>query len=187
MEPHMTACERALFENCLGRAGSYMEFGAGGSTLLADRLVKGPVYCVESDPAWIEKMRALSSGTDYERRFIFADIGPTGRWGRPLKAPGEVDYRNYHEHIWNEIGRSFDLYLIDGRFRVACFCQALLRAGPEARLMVHDYRSRPHYHALETVAAAVSEVEDLTVFARRPDASDERLRALIDDYANVVD
>lgn len=187
MEPHMSARERDLFESFLGRAGSYMEFGAGGSTLLADRLVKGPVYSVESDPAWIEKMRALAGGAGYERRFIFADIGPTGRWGRPLKAPGEVDYRNYHQHVWNEIAQSFDLYLIDGRFRVACLCQALLRAGAKARFMVHDYRSRPHYHAVEAVARPVHEVEDLTVFERRAEASDEKIRALIELYADVVD
>ena len=85
------------------------------------------------------------------------------------------------------LARGFDVYLIDGRFRVACFCQALLRAGPEARLMIHDYRSRPHYHPIETVAVPVAETEDLTVFTRRPGVEDERIRALIERYHDVVD
>ena len=187
MEPHMTDSERSLFESILRRAGSFMEFGAGGSTVLADKLVRGPVYSVESDRDWIAKVRSLAVEGDYERRFIFADIGPTGRWGRPLKGHGEVDYLNYHNNIWVDIDRSFDAYLIDGRFRVACFCQALLRAGPQARLMIHDYRSRPHYHPIEEVAVPVAETEDLTVFTRRPGVEDERIRALIERYHAVVD
>jgi len=187
MEPHMTEGERRLFASFLARAGSYMEFGAGGSTVLAGRLVKGPVYSVESDREWIARVASLAGGGEFERRFIFADIGPTGRWGRPLKRHGEVDYLNYHSHIWDGIDHRFDLTLVDGRFRVACFCQALLRAGDGARVMVHDYRSRPHYHCMEEVAELVAEAEDLTVFRRRQGVGDDRIRALIDAYHDVVD
>jgi hypothetical protein len=41
-----------------------------------------------------------------------------------------------------------DLVLIDGRFRVACALEAVLRCSPDTTLVIHDFWNRPVYHGL---------------------------------------
>ena len=49
--------------------------------------------------------------------------------------------------------KPFDVYFIDGRFRVACVCSALLHASKFGRrdstIFMHDYGARPSYHVVE--------------------------------------
>src|SRR5690606_17270089 len=63
-----------------------LEYGSGGSTLLAAGQDHSLVMSVESDKAWAEKMQA-ELDRDYPGanvRMHWVDIGPTGEWGRPL-------------------------------------------------------------------------------------------------------
>jgi hypothetical protein len=54
--------------------------------------------------------------------------------------------------------------MVDGRFRVACFMQILLRCDPDALIMVHDFKSRQPYHVVREVAREIAAVEDMSVF-----------------------
>ena len=182
MELRMSPAEAGLFRSFVSCASSYLEFGAGGSTVLASELVAGPVYSIESDTAWIDKVKGLAAPSTYERKFLFADIGQTGHWGVPTNPHGEVDYLNYHQNIWEYIDREFDMYFIDGRFRVACACQSLLRCKPDSIMLIHDYRSRRHYHMIEKIAAPIAEAEDMTAFRRRPEASFRLINEVLAKY-----
>jgi hypothetical protein len=55
----MTDAEVGVVRECFSKASSLVEFGSGGSTLLA---AQSPslrrIWSVESDPAWIERLRA---------------------------------------------------------------------------------------------------------------------------------
>src|SRR3954451_7201461 len=48
--------EQALFRSFLCCSTNYLEFGAGGSTVLAASLVGRSVIAVESSPQWITKV-----------------------------------------------------------------------------------------------------------------------------------
>ncbi len=61
-----------------------------------------------------------------------------------------------------------DLYLIDGRFRVACFMKTLLNCRPDAMIMVHDFASRSEYSIIKSMAREIAVVEDLSVFCPSP-------------------
>ena len=56
---------------------------------------------------------------------------------------------------------SFDVYLVDGRYRVACVCVAFLHASKyqenksSVSVLLHDYRERPIYHAVEEFASVI--------------------------------
>ena len=76
-----------------------------------------------------------------------------------------------------------DLYLIDGRFRVACFTQVLLHAGDDALVAFHDYAPRPHYHRIADIAREVLRVNDLSVFLRRRDFDRQAAVHLLEDHA----
>jgi hypothetical protein len=60
-----------------------------------------------------------------------------------------------------------DLYLIDGRFRVACFMETLMRCKPDAVLLMHDYAPRPEYHVVEQFARPFMVCSTLYAFIRR--------------------
>lgn len=183
MELRMSVAEQALFKSFLPCAKSYFEFGSGGSTILAAKTVAGAVCSVESDRDWIEKVKSSSSTSDYERSFLFVDIGPTGDWGKPIKPHGEVNYLNYHTLVWERVTQRFDLYFIDGRFRVACFCQCLLRSDDNAIIGVHDYRSRHGYHVIETLAKPIAEAEDLTFFRKSGSTSAADIATVLTRYS----
>lgn len=167
MKVGMKPSEVAFFTEELGRARRYMEFGSGGSTVLASRMVE-KVATVESDPLWIG--RVLREAGENRNRIhpILVDVGPVGALGYPSDTRTRALWPNYHEEPWGRLGRTdFDLYLVDGRFRVACFLQVLLRAKPDARILVHDYRPRPHYHVMERVGRLEREVGSLALFVPR--------------------
>ena len=52
MQPHMSAAEIAQVELQLAGRASLLEFGCGGSTLVAARQVQR-IVGVDSDPAWL--------------------------------------------------------------------------------------------------------------------------------------
>ncbi len=162
----MTKPELELFKSALRSCDRYFEFGMGGSTALAAATVRKEVCAVESDQAWIAQVRASLPRNDKLVRLLFADIGPTGKWGFPVEK-NERLYKNYHLKQSKILAEGFDLYLIDGRFRVACFALAAKYMPADGILACHDYRSRPHYHVVEKIARPIAEAGDLTLFARR--------------------
>lgn len=113
------------------------------------------------------------------------DLGPVKEWGYPATE----EYRDR----WPQYPAALqlcefapDLVLIDGRFRVACAAQAWKLMSPEARLVVHDYRSRPGYHEIETLFVPEQEAEDLTVFRKKPSASEREATALLEKHSYNV-
>jgi hypothetical protein len=159
--------EIALLEAFLGQSTSYFEFGMGGSTCVAAQLVRGRVSAIDSSVEWISQVRDAigdQPGRSIDLRHI--DIGPLGGWGTPLS-------RTRQQHLFPAYSKAienngyFDLCLVDGRFRIASFMQALLMAETDAVLAIHDYRVRPKYHIVEQFARPISECRNLTFFVRR--------------------
>jgi hypothetical protein len=95
------------------------------------------------------------------------DIGPVGDWGAPLNQENRGKWADYHSKVWLNPGVSdCDLYMVDGRFRVACFMQIVLHCRPYASIMMHDFTSRSHYHVVKQVATEIARAGDLSVFRR---------------------
>lgn len=60
--------------------------------------------------------------------------------------------------------------------------QLLLRCRPDALLLVHDFGSRPQYHAIRDVAQEIALVEDLSLFRCPPARDMVLIHALLDTY-----
>jgi hypothetical protein len=147
------------FEQLLSAAKSYMEFGAGGSTVAADRAGIATLS-IESDPFYAKVVRgSLSEQSSVE--IVHANIGLTGRWGWPVflrKTKNRLQkWSSYPRMASRGFSRPSgppDLVLIDGRFRRACALhvarQALLHQH-QVHLLFDDYYSsgRQHYHSVE--------------------------------------
>jgi hypothetical protein len=185
MQPAMSDAERNLLHSFLYCSWSYLEFGTGGSTALACSLVRKSVISVESDPEWLKKVDdyCSSQATVLKPELIYADIGPVRDLGYPQGDGFRDRWPNYHDRVWlHEGANNADLYLIDGRFRVACFIQTLLHAQSSAIIVIHDFVNRPHYHVVREFSHEIAIAGSLSIFQRKGDFDRRRAELCLADH-----
>lgn len=157
--PHMPEAAVARLRSLLGRSRGYLEYGSGGSTVMAAEIGTPFTVSVETDGAWLPALRQALDPAPGERILLHADIGPTVEWGHPAS---EQHWRRWHAYPllgWETCrarGLVPDLVLIDGRFRRACLYASLLFAWPGTRILFDDYADRPTYHSVEDVLKPVA-------------------------------
>ena len=190
MRPHMTEREIELFNSLLGRSEQYLEFGCGGSTYCASQCVRGSIVSVDSSSGWLEKVSAACAAAEcpVKPKMVHVDIGPTGAWGVPTDTGTRSRWPAYYESVWTVSGAyESDLVLVDGRFRVACFVKTLMNCRPDAVIMMHDFASRSHYHAVNQVAREIARMDDLSIFIPLPGASRRTLHEILEHYRFVYE
>jgi hypothetical protein len=167
----MSDGERELFARTLAKATHYMEFGSGGSTLLAVRSPARVILSIESDPVWLDRIREhpeISQAVARQRLFLtHADIGPVGEWGRPTDETRRAEWPRYYADPFFATDILFDLILIDGRFRVASALAAAACAAESATIVIHDYELRTQYYLVEKFFDIEETHESLYVLRRR--------------------
>ncbi|MEM1429989.1 MAG: hypothetical protein AAGG09_11070 [Pseudomonadota bacterium] len=162
-----------LVRDTYDRASAILEYGSGGSTVLAAERGK-PCLTVENDRAWGKGVAAWldHAHPGHGVRLHLVYIGPTRKWGRPSKTQAPLwrwRYKAYPTSVWNRRDLTPpDVILIDGRFRPACFLTSLLRLDRPATLLWDDYEGRPEYRVVERVLAPARMVERMAVFRAQP-------------------
>jgi hypothetical protein len=182
MIPRMSDHERQLFESILRCSSRYLEFGSGGSTYLASSLVGESIISVDSSAEWLDRVRqACEAGSNLTRpTLLYVDIGPTVEWGFPSDRGTRERWRDYHGSLWARPECSdADLYMVDGRFRVACFMQILLHSRRDALIMIHDFNLRSEYHVVKEVAREIAVSGGLSIFLRRSDRNETRVSEIL--------
>jgi hypothetical protein len=154
---------------------------------------------IDSDPQWIKDVRAK---TLPHFRYYFADIGETGEWGIPKFPDLAKNVYNYQIMPLQAEPNPFDVYLIDGRYRVACAMAAFLHAGTSAAesasgskgpvVIIHDCFHQDHvgtdekdieqmqlrarYHVADHLLDLVDHSgHKVCVYRRKPTTTDEDL------------
>lgn len=186
MHVTMTPEEWSLFTGFVGCARRYVEFGSGASTVLAAGLVKEEVIAFDSSQAWLDRVAEACRArrTRLSPRLAFIDIGETAEWGFPEDQKARARWPAYHANMWDDPSvAQGDLYLIDGRFRLACFVQVMLHASDKPFVAFHDYASREHYGDAALLGREIVRVNDLSIFVRRPDFDPNMARKLLEIYA----
>jgi len=185
MQPRMSPAEISLLQSFLVCSDRYLEFGSGGSTCLAAEKVRTAVISVDSDPAWLKKIETYCAQQNIRLmpQLHPVDIGKTGSWGMPIDLNAKDKWPDYHRSVWNNAeAAASDLFLVDGRFRVACFMQIVLRCRPGAIIMVHDFTKRPVYHPIFEVARQIAIADSLVVFQPLPDLAKSKAEEILDNH-----
>ncbi len=150
----MPEAEGALLRDLYARAEVILEYGSGGSTVLASEMPGKTVFTVESDQAWAQMMRGWMAqnppceGTQVD--IVWSDVGPTKEWGYPQDDSEWRRYVRYPLEVWGLKGfRQPDVVLVDGRFRIGCALATLYRTQAPVTLLFDDYVQRKHYHKVE--------------------------------------
>jgi hypothetical protein len=172
MRPLMTDEEIACLRRYLASASVYLEFGAGGSTAIAADAGLRRVVSVEVDANWVKKCedhpsiaREISAG---RLHFKLVDIGPIKRWGKPVSTETAIRWPSYYLAPWEDLADDLpDFVLIDGRFRLACAYQVMLRCPPQTLFAIHDFQ---RYQSTLHCATIVERVGQLAVLRRSPTA-----------------
>jgi len=174
--------EALAYAAALEGAGCVLEYGSGGSTVLAAE-AGAEVWSVESDAAIAQRMRDWFAAHPAKGRVhvLHADIGPTRDWGHPADDSAIRQWPDYALKVWDAPGfRHPDVVLVDGRFRLACFLTVAYRITRPVTLFFDDYLPRPAYHGAEALAAPAEIIGRMARFDLTPQSlTPDRLRAYV--------
>jgi hypothetical protein len=184
--PHMRPEEVAAVERFMRSGVSrYMEFGMGGSTLLAARCGIETIIAVDSDIAWVTSIRNHPEIEPLVRQgsaaILHADIGPIGAFGAPTSREFLSRWINYIKAPWAECETRNvqpQLVLVDGRFRVASCLSVFIAwhlaaiGTPAPTILLHDFvPERPSYDRVNEFFDQVDAVQTLRVLRPKIAAS----------------
>jgi len=178
----------------LSRVDSYVEYGSGGSTVLAASLAV-PFATCDSDKDFLSavqrKIHFLGYASPERQIFRYAGIGPVTYWGTPLMTNPRSQrllqmFRRYSEPPCNAEWLKGDvLVLVDGRFRVACalkIAQALSHFRMRYSIVVDDYTTNDSYKCLEQHLGLKQRVGRMAVFGDSLLSNEQHLGRAIGEY-----
>lgn len=144
----------ALVMDCYGAAQTILEYGSGGSTVLASEMTGKHVVSVESDRGWVRKMRrwfiANPPAQDTTVDVVLSDIGPTTDWGHPAGDDHWRRFARYPLGIWQRDGfRHPDVVLVDGRFRIGCALATAFNVTRPVTLLFDDFTRHTGFRQVE--------------------------------------
>jgi hypothetical protein len=148
-----------------------LEYGSGGSTVLAAGLANRRVFSVESDADWLRGMEGWFAANPPAAKVMLhhADIGPTEDWGRPKDDSRFRRWWRYPHGVWERPDfRHPDVVLIDGRFRAACLLTVAFRISRPVVALFDDYTTRPAYHEVEAVVRPATLIGRMAIFDLEP-------------------
>jgi hypothetical protein len=180
MLPRMSDPELILFRSFQAKSARYLEFGCGGSTVLASANAKEWIVAVDSSEEWLQHVAAACATAPTAPELVFADIGKVGDWGYPVDPAARPRWAGYHSDVFQTLpkSRDADFIMVDGRFRVACFAQAILHCPSTALIGFHDFQSRPQYHVVRELGREIAAMGDMSIFAPLEGARERAIQIL---------
>jgi hypothetical protein len=202
--------DRIKLAEIYSQADSVFEYGLGESTYIANAVNVRRYAGIDSDAKWVAMARDKVSST---YRFYFADIGPTVDWGYPAdrkNVPKKAIFQYQIMPLAAEV-LPFDVYMVDGRYRVPCMIASFLHASARGGnpnntiVLLHDCLRAEHYmngkepipkranlRQYYTKADHLVQVRDhsgnrLCVYKRRPKTTDEELLQFWQENYDMLD
>lgn len=181
----MSKAEVEFLKREIQTVKTYLEFGSGGSTILAvlySNLTK--IVSVESDMEYIQflrKWRIIRQAENKKLFFFPVNIGKVGRWGYPAEEDKRELFPLYSSKVF-ETDVNYDLVLIDGRFRCACALKVAQYSSDETKILIHDYVNRPAYHCIEQFLEKIVTVDTMVLFKKKKDIDMAFLNELYEKY-----
>jgi SAM-dependent methyltransferase len=163
--------ESAALTQAYQAAKVILEYGTGGSTVVAADLAGRDVFSVESSAEWLAMMQGWFKANPPKARLQLhhGDIGKTRQWGYPVDNKHVGRWVGYPVSVWDRADFVHpDVVLIDGRFRLACALTALFRISRPVTVLIDDYTGRPRYAQIETLVGAPEMIGRMAKFEFTP-------------------
>lgn len=169
--PHLEPQGLAVLTERLTKATTYLEYGSGGSTVLAASVGVPTIFSVESSPTWFaeisDQLHLLSSRSPSTSVLMLVSLGLVGSWGYPNDCTHIASWPQYVSRIWEHLPDSVgarpgpDLIFIDGRFRIACLLYSVLKAIPGTTILFDAWTDERYAVDRETLSAVRTWTSDL--------------------------
>lgn len=184
----------SFFKKLIAATRIYLEYGSGGSTLLAAKHVD-LLVTVDSDRVFLDAVRAAVDRRAIASTFrpIYVDVGFTTTWGNPIftrPTTGRVRrWSRYPIAPWEYLYQQAvepDTVLIDGRFRVACALLSFLKLkrASTCNVLVDDYAENSHYNAIEEFGDLIQMHGRMAVFRKRADMDGSTCRKVFEKFCS---
>jgi hypothetical protein len=175
LRPKMEAEGIKLLESHFRKSQCYLEYGGGGSTVLAAHSGVPKIHCIEGDAKFLQavKKKVESLYPSIVINTHHADLGSTKEWGYPDDPFMIHTWPRYCICGWDvlfRVGDSPDLILVDGRFRVSSFLASLMMAKKGTVILFDDYYTRPEYHVVEEYLAPTSRAGRMAEFITKEES-----------------
>lgn len=167
-------------------ASVILEYGSGGSTVIAAEMPGKTVFSVESDKKWLAMMQGYFAQNPPLANLVMqhANIGPTKEWSFPANEKKFRSWPGYPLSVWDLPGFVHpEVVLIDGRFRAGCFLSVLFKISKPTLVLWDDYIDRPNYHEVESLVRPIAMIGRMAMFELTPMAvPPERLLWIIQTF-----
>jgi len=174
------------FKQLATQAKVYFEYGCGQSTIWCSFNTQVEIFSVDTSARWAQDTMSKSCSQNMPH-IKWVDCGVIGKWGRPTDYSLRENFKEYILGPFMLTNNSPDLILIDGRFRVACFLNSLLRSTPGTRIIFDDYTVRPQYHVVEEFCQKPYLCGHQAIFTVPHVASREPIKQEIEKFSYVMD
>jgi len=168
--------DRDILADIYTNATSLFEYGLGESTLLAAHVGVPRYSGIDTDAVWISKAR---DGAPGHFRFYLADIGKIRDFGNPINPKLSKNVLNSQLAPLIMEPLPFDVYMVDGRYRVACLLASFLhssaRGGEDPTVLLHDCKREWLQLAAKHFNVTRKEGADICVYKRKESTTDEEL------------
>lgn len=193
---NLTPKDREILADLCFQSNSVFETGVGESTKICTFTGVPRLTAVDGSVDWLNNVMKEAPA---HYRFHWADTGPIGAYSIPQNNRSSPKWPLASMAALATESEPFDLYVVDGRFRVASFAANMLHALQHGKLdalfALHDYPRRSHYHVVESIGKPVrgagSNVDNqealMAVFKMRDDITAERIIALWESHKGTVD
>lgn len=183
--------DRLLLGKYYYNASSVFEFGLGESTYIAAHVGVPRYTGVDSDATWVAQARSNVENMNVTHfNFHFADIGATRGWGNPIHPDlAKIKY-NYQISTLLQSQEAYDIYMVDGRYRVPSACLSFLHALKYRKDDIHNVRVATHdnyrkaYHVVEEIAKVVEDTGCLRIYQLKDDVSESDLKTFYRKWMN---
>jgi len=190
LKPIMSDVEINLFNSYLDITKNYLEYGCGGSTYIASlRPTINYMASVEGLQSWITKCKkatpiktAVESG---KLVFHHIDYNASDHYSYPTDSTKSNMFPKYSDVITSYPPNTFDMILIDGRFRVACTCKAYDYIGANTNILIHDYSIRSYYSIVEKFFTVKGIEDTFAVLQKKDDIDRNELEECITKYEMI--
>ena len=192
--PSLEEESNKFLTDALKEARFYLEYGSGGSTVLASKL--GVDYItIETDLLFLNavknKVNQFGNKNLSKQKYLYRNIGLTSRWGHPLFPDTRrqsllTKFKNYSDPKFAMRDKP-DLIMIDGRFRAVTLLRMydFLKSYSGWQVLFDDYFSREEYKIVSKFFMVDERIGRLAVIKDIINCNPDELNEAIDNY--IVD
>ena len=145
--PYMNNDEIVDLITYINRDTEMLEIGGGNSAIFLSKIVK-KLVTIEHDENWSKTIKSEMEKSNFNSNWELHVVKPSWKQSHPFSPAEEGQFLTYTNFILSLPNEQFDVILVDGRDRVKCAENSILKLKKNGILLIHDFWNREKYHSI---------------------------------------